>query len=73
MFWGLIPTFAEVEEENLVEGFFLAPFILNRIKISLWSEIDNVTSYFLISSKNLKAVYFSFIDLMMLKLVDLNW
>ena len=28
--------------------------------IPLWREIDNVTSYFLISSKTLKAVYLSF-------------
>ena len=28
--------------------------------IPLWCKIDNVTSYFLISSKNLKAVYFIF-------------
>ena len=31
-FWGLIPTFAEVTEENLVRGAFLAPPILNRVK-----------------------------------------
>ena len=29
-------------------------------KIPLWRKIDNVTSYFLISSKNMKAVYLSF-------------
>ena len=29
-------------------------------KIPLWREIDNVTSYFLISSKKLKAVHLSF-------------
>ena len=29
-------------------------------KIPLWRKIDNVTSYFLISSKNLKAVRLSF-------------
>ena len=29
-------------------------------KVPLWGEIDKVTSDFLISSKNLKAVYLSF-------------
>ena len=30
------------------------------LKIPLWREIDNVTYYFLISSKNLKDVYLNF-------------
>ena len=36
---------------------FLHEFLF---KIPLLCEIDNVTSYFLISSKNLKLVYLSF-------------
>ena len=41
--------------------FFQKKF-LNKclFKIILWRQIDNVTSYFLISSKKLKAVYLSF-------------
>ena len=30
------------------------------LKIPLWREIDSITPYFLISSKNLKAAYLSF-------------
>ena len=38
-FWGLIPTFVEVSEENLVGGGIFAPpllpSILNRVETSL--------------------------------------
>ena len=41
--------------------FFWKKFLHKCLfKIPLWRKIDNVTSYFLISSKNLKAVYLSF-------------
>ena len=32
-FWGLIPAFAEVTEENLVGGPFCPPHILNGVKV----------------------------------------
>ena len=34
MFWGLSPTFVEVTGEKLLRGSFLAPPILNKVKIS---------------------------------------
>ena len=41
--------------------FFKKKFLHKcMFKIPLWREIDNVTYYFLISSKNLKDVYLSF-------------
>ena len=41
-FWGLIPTLAEVAEENLVGGLFCPP-IMNRVKIDL--EQMNIIIY----------------------------
>ena len=44
-----------------VFNFFLKKFLHKYLfKVPLWREIDNVTYYLLISSKNLKAVYLSF-------------
>ena len=41
--------------------FFKKKFLHKCLfKIPLWCKIDSITSYFLISSENLKAVYFSF-------------
>ena len=44
-----------------VFNFFKKKFLHKYLfKVPLWREIDNVTHYLLISSKNLKAVYLSF-------------
>ena len=41
--------------------FFWKKFLHKYLfKVPLWREIDNATSYFLISSKNLEAVCLSF-------------
>ena len=48
-------------QKKLGIRFFLKKLIHKCLfKIPLWREIDNVTFYFLISSKTLKIVYLSF-------------
>ena len=37
-FLGLIPTFVEVTEKNLVRGAFLTPHILSRVKYGFRSD-----------------------------------
>ena len=54
--------YIQISSKKTYIRFFQQKFLHKCLfKIPLWREIDNVTSHFLISSKNFKAVYLSFL------------